>query len=132
MNFVSKAGRKKMVPFRPKKVEKDWGHEIWLANNEGEDYCGKILFIKQGCHSSMHYHIDKHETFYVLEGVLRVDMLHDKEEPDHHPFTMTCRQGESMEMERGQAHMLMAQDGDVTLIEISKFHRDEDSYRLFR
>ena len=37
-----------------------------------------------------------------------------------------------MEMERERAHMLMAADGDVTLIEISKFHRDEDSHRLYR
>jgi quercetin dioxygenase-like cupin family protein len=80
----------------------------------------------------MHYHKDKHETFYVLEGTLRVDMLRDKEKADAYPFTMTCKQGESMEMERGQAHMLMATEGDVTLIEISKFHRDEDSYRLYR
>jgi len=130
INSVLKVG--KMVPFNPKKVEKDWGHEIWLANNNKEDYCGKILFIKQGYHSSMHYHVDKHETFYVLEGVLRVDMLHDIAKPDHHPFTMTCKQGESMEMERGQAHMLRADEGDVTLIEISKFHRDEDSHRLYR
>ena len=130
INSVLKVG--KMVPFNLKKVEKDWGHEILLANNAEEDYCGKILYIKKGYHSSMHYHEDKHETFYVLEGTLRVDMLRDKEKADACPFTMTCKQGESMEMERGQAHMLMATDADVTLIEISKFHSDEDSYRLYR
>ena len=121
-----------MVPFNPKKVEKEWGYEIQLANNEKEDYCGKILFIKEGYHSSMHYHLDKHETFYVLEGVLRVDMLRDRNNPDAHPFTITAKQGESMEMEREQAHMLIAEDGDVKLIEISTFHRDEDSHRLYR
>ena len=121
-----------MVPFNPKKVNKEWGHEIWLANNEQEDYCGKILLIEEGHSSSMHYHVDKHETFYVLEGTLRVDMLRDKENPEAHPFTMTVKQGESMEMERGQAHKLVAVDRDVTLIEISKFHRDEDSHRLYK
>jgi len=120
-----------MVPFNPKKVEKRWGHEIWLANNMDEDYCGKILFIKKGHSTSMHYHIDKHETFYVLEGVLRVDMLWDRDNSEAPPFTMTCKKGESMEMERERAHKLMAEDEDVTLIEISKFHRDEDSYRVF-
>ena len=109
---------------------KGWGDELWIANNE--KYCGKILRFKKGAAFSMHYHVDKHETFYVLEGVLRVDMLQDKENPDAHPFTITCKQGESMEMERERAHMLMAADGDVTLIEISKFHRDEDSHRLYR
>jgi len=121
-----------MVPFNPKKVEKEWGYEVWLANNKDEDYCGKILFIEKGKSTSMHYHIDKHETFYVIDGTLRVDMLRDKNEPDHHPFTMTCKEGESMEMQREQAHKLIAAEGNVTLIEISKFHRDEDSHRLYR
>ena len=121
-----------MVPFNPKKVEKDWGGEIWLANNLSEDYCGKILHIKEGKSTSMHYHVDKHETFHVLEGTLRVDMLWDRDNPEAHPFTMTCKRGESMEMERNRAHKLMAEREDVTLIEISKFHKDEDSYRLWR
>ena len=30
-----------------KKVDKPWGYEIWMANNEANDYCGKILFIKK-------------------------------------------------------------------------------------
>tara|TARA_Y100000004_G_C8932074_1_gene420448 strand:+ start:972 stop:1337 length:366 start_codon:yes stop_codon:yes gene_type:complete len=121
-----------MVPFNPKKVQKTWGHEIWLANNEKEDYCGKILYIKKGHSTSMHYHENKHETFFVMSGTLRVDMLRDKNSPDAHPFTMTCMKGESMEMDRLQAHKLMATDSDVELIEISKFHRDEDSHRLYR
>lgn len=121
-----------MNPFNPKVVHKDWGYELWLANNEAEDYCGKILFIKKGHSTSMHYHIDKHETFYVLEGTLRVDMLWDRENVDAHPFTMTCKQGQSMEMERERAHKLMAEERDVKLIEISKFHRDEDSKRLYK
>ena len=121
-----------MVPFNPKKVEKEWGYEVWLANNKDEDYCGKILFIEQGKSTSMHYHVDKHETFYVIDGVLRVDMLRDKNKPEDHPFTMTCNEGESMEMEREQCHKLMATESNVTLIEISKFHRDEDSHRLYR
>ncbi len=120
-----------MVPINPKKVEKRWGHEIWLANNQVEDYCGKILFIKKGRSTSMHYHISKHETFYVLDGTLRVDMLRALDQPEAHPFTITCMKGESMEMDRSRPHKLMAVEEDVTLIEVSKFHRDEDSYRLY-
>lgn len=47
---------------KAKFVEKEWGHEIWLANNEKENYCGKILHINQGHTSSMHFHMEKHET----------------------------------------------------------------------
>ncbi len=121
-----------MVPFNTKRVKKAWGYEIWLANNKKESYCGKILFIEDGHNTSMHYHVNKHETFYVLEGTLRVDMLRDKNKPDAHPFTMTVKQGESMEMEREQAHSLIASNGDLTLLEISTFHEDSDSKRLYR
>ncbi len=121
-----------MVPYNPKTVKKDWGYEIWLANSEKEDYCGKILFIKKGKSTSMHYHLDKHETFYVLDGTLRVDMLRDREHRDAPPFSMTCQEGECMEMERGQAHKLIADGEDLTLIEISTFHKDEDSHRLWK
>ena len=46
---------------KAKLVEKDWGHEIWMANNQSENYCGKILRINQGYNSSLHFHLDKHE-----------------------------------------------------------------------
>ena len=35
----------------PKKVEKIWGYELWIHNDE--DYCGKLLvFPKEGSHFS--------------------------------------------------------------------------------
>ena len=49
---------------KAKVVEKDWGREIWMANNQEEDYCGKILQINQGYNTSLHFHLEKHETFY--------------------------------------------------------------------
>tara|TARA_Y100000310_G_C20587276_1_gene766131 strand:+ start:1032 stop:1394 length:363 start_codon:yes stop_codon:yes gene_type:complete len=120
-----------MTPMKPKKVHKEWGHELWLANNEREDYCGKILHIKEGKSTSMHYHNRKHETFYVLEGTLMVDSLVDLYKQDD-KFSITCEKGSTLEMARDKAHKLIAHEGDVTLIEISTFHRDEDSFRLWR
>ena len=38
-------------------VQKGWGKEIWLANNN--KYCGKILKFNAGSKFSMHYHVDK-------------------------------------------------------------------------
>ena len=60
-------------------VGKSWGKEEWFANNETEDYCGKVLTILKDQSTSMHYHADKHETFYVLEGTLQVDWIDTKE-----------------------------------------------------
>ena len=44
---------------KSKFVEKRWGSETWFANNEQHNYCGKILYIKKNCYSSMHYHLEK-------------------------------------------------------------------------
>ena len=120
-----------MVPFKPKKVEKPWGHEIWLANNEKENYCAKILFIEKNKSTSMHYHLQKHETMFVLEGKLMVDGLLNRHTQSY-KFSMSAKQGESMEIERGRAHKLIADGEDLTIIEASTFHKDEDSYRSFK
>jgi mannose-6-phosphate isomerase-like protein (cupin superfamily) len=48
------------------KIEKVWGfEEVWV--NEPE-YCFKILALKPGFTSSLHYHLKKKETFLVLKG----------------------------------------------------------------
>ena len=47
-------------------IPKGWGKEIIIENNEM--YCGKILVFNKGCKFSMHYHMNKDETWYVEEG----------------------------------------------------------------
>jgi len=118
-----------MVPFNPKRVEKPWGYEIWLANNEHENYCAKILFIEKNKSTSMHYHLKKHETMYVLKGTLMVDSISDRHNLGY-SFSMMAKEGESMEIERGRVHKLIAHQEDLTIIEASTFHEDEDSHRI--
>ena len=58
-----------------KRVEKTWGHELWIENNE--KYCGKLLHCEKGKWSSkgkFHYHKEKDETFYVIKGILLIDI----------------------------------------------------------
>ena len=114
---------------KAKFVEKEWGHEIWMANNEHEDYCGKILHINQGCSSSMHFHMNKHETFYVTDGTLQVILIDTEQGKQHHHFV---REGDTFEIDRGQPHQLIAYDGEVEFIEISTFHKNSDSKRIHR
>ena len=129
MSFALKAGKKKMKINKPKYVEKDWGSETWFANNLEHNYCGKILEIKKGYSTSMHFHINKHEVFYILEGILEVNWI-DTESAEEHIIYVP--QGMSMEMPQGVPHSLIASEIDVKLIEASTFHRDEDSYRLWK
>lgn len=114
---------------KPKYVEKNWGSETWFANNLSHNYCGKILQIKKGKNTSMHFHIDKHEIFYILEGGLKVNYI-DTETGD--VFTKFVPEGQCMEMPQGVPHSLIAYKTDVKLIEASTFHRDSDSYRLWK
>jgi mannose-6-phosphate isomerase-like protein (cupin superfamily) len=112
-----------------KQVDKDWGHEIWLANNEKENYCGKILYIEEGKSTSMHFHSKKHESFYILEGTLCIHIV------DTNTTKITphyIKQGERFVMDRFVPHKLEAHDGPVKFIEISTFHEDNDSYRIYR
>ena len=85
---------------KAKKVDKDWGYEIWMANNEKENYCGKILYIKFGHSTSMHFHQKKHGEVFVLDRLM--------------------------------PHRLVPKGGDVKFVEISTFHEDSDSYRVYR
>jgi len=114
---------------KPKKVKKTWGHELWLANNKEEDYCGKILHINKGCSTSMHFHSNKHETFYVLSGSLKVEMINTLigKNTDY-----LIKQGGTFEINRNEPHKLVAEKETVEFIEISTFHEDGDSYRISR
>ena len=114
---------------KAKFVEKEWGHEIWMVNNPAENYCGKILRINQGYNSSLHFHLAQHETFYVTKGSLQVDLI---DTIDGVKITKILNEGDTMPIDRGQPHQLIAYDGDVEFIEISTFHRDSDSKRIKR
>lgn len=110
-------------------VSKEWGYELWMANNER--YCGKILFMKQGRCCSLHYHEQKDEVLYVKFG--RIQMLH------YNPFTdkgykinwNEVSTGSAFHIERNRVHQMIALE-DTEIIETSTQHFDEDSFRLTR
>ena len=118
-----------MQSVEPKFVKKRWGSETWFANNELHDYCGKILDIEAGCNTSMHFHLEKHETFFVLEGTLQVDWV-ETESGD--VKTTLVKSNDCMEMPRGVPHKLIANDENVKLIEASTFHRNADSFSVWK
>ena len=109
-------------------VEKRWGYERWFANHKEENYCGKELFINQNCHTSMHFHLNKHEVFYIIEGTLRLDLIDTKIGEEK---TIFLNKEESYEVEQGQPHQLIAYQGAVKIIEASTYHEDTDSYRVY-
>ena len=49
------------------KVEKPWGHELWI-NGEHKCYAFKQIFIKSGTKTSLQYHNYKQETNVLFSG----------------------------------------------------------------
>ena len=112
----------------PKRVEKEWGYELWIHNDE--DYCGKLLvFNKEGDKFSMHYHLKKKETWFVQQGGFIFKWI-DIENGKLNSRTLV--NGESVLIERGQPHQLIALEDNSTIVEVSTEHFDEDSYRIYR
>ena len=103
-------------------VEKVWGHEEWIVNND--KYCGKKLVIKKGFRCSMHQHKIKDETFYVSEGCILLETEFDGKVENR---VMTI--GDIVHIEIGMWHRFTGLNETSAIIEFSTFHMDSDSHR---
>jgi len=101
-----------------KKVEKVWGSELWIVNNDL--YCGKLLYLKKDYRCSYHYHKLKTESFYLLKGKVKLIINHNDI-----PF----RKGDAVDIFPGMVHSFEGIE-DSIIIEISTQHFDSDSYRF--
>ena len=112
----------------PKRVEKKWGYELWIHNDY--EYCGKLLvFTKNRNRFSMHYHLQKKESWYVQEGRFQFNWLNVE---DGKLESSTLEKGQSVTIERGLPHQLIALEDNSIVFEVSTEHYDEDSYRVYR
>ena len=109
-----------------KNVDKGWGQEIWIANNE--KYCGKILKFNAKSKFSMHYHIQKEETFYVLKGHL-VLSYYDLSNANIKYHNLYC--GDVVDIPQFNPHQIEAIE-DSSILEVSTHHEDSDSYRILK
>jgi len=98
--------------------KKIWGEEKWITNTE--KYCAKILYLKKGYRCSYHYHKIKDETFYILKGVVLMEL--EKEE-----FLM--EEGSVIHIPTGAKHRFTGST-DAEILEVSTQHFEDDSYRL--
>ena len=119
----------KDLQFLPEKIDKKWGYELIRVNNKEEDYCSKILYIRAGAATSMHYHLKKHECFYVRKGTLFINTINPK--TTKHNVTV-LHEGECLEIPRGLAHQLSAdEDSPVEFDETSTYSDPDDSLRVW-
>ena len=99
---------------------KGWGSEYWIVNNEL--YCGKILHLKKGKKCSIHYHKNKDETFYILEGKIKLELFGE---------TKIMNIGDKIRLKPYTLHRFTGLE-DSKILEISTQHFDSDSYRVVK
>lgn len=100
--------------------DKYWGNIQTMVNAR---YTGKRLFFQKGQHSSLHFHCDKTETYFIHSGELLVRLRAGRGEDR----SFTLKRGDTLLIPPG----LMHQDGgiqDTVIIEVSTHDVDSDSF----
>lgn len=54
-----------------KRVDKPWGHEIWLTGDPSSIFAFKRISLKAGSKTSLQYHKFKRETNFVISGLAK-------------------------------------------------------------
>jgi len=105
-------------------VEKGWGNEFIFATND--KYCGKIMKFNAGARFSMHFHAEKDETWYVLDGRFEVIWINTK---DASKDSRILNAGDTWRNEPLFPHQLICiEEGNI--IEVSTPDSVEDNYRV--
>lgn len=108
------------------RVEKGWGYEDWLWN---EEYCGKILFFKSGKRCSWHYHPIKDEVLTLFSG--KIVLKYSKEDDLEKSEEIVMIPGMAFHVVPGIRHQMIALE-DSHMFEVSTHHEDEDSIKVIR
>lgn len=100
-------------------VKKLWGKEEIIVNNEL--YCLKKMTLNEGYQCSLHYHLEKDETFIIDSGIMNIE-VDDK--------MKTLYDGDIVRIKPNQKHRFSALTNDVVFYEVSTHDNVEDSFRL--
>lgn len=106
-------------------VVKGWGSETIFVTNDL--YCGKLLNFKKGGQFSMHFHKDKDETWYVLEGEFEVKTINTEDASIQYHTLGVGDVWRNPPMLPHQVYCLK----EGTLLEVSTPDSVEDNYRIF-
>jgi mannose-6-phosphate isomerase-like protein (cupin superfamily) len=100
--------------------EKYWGRIETILS---DDVAAKRIFVRAGDQSSLEYHVEKSESYYLHSGSLRLGLRIGRAE--NHSIVMGA--GESYDVRPGVMHMRIGLE-DTVIIEVSTRDSDSDSY----
>ena len=100
--------------------EKYWGRIETILSS---DIAGKRILVRKGGQSSLEFHVEKRETYYIHSGLLKIGLRIGRAE--NHSIVLGC--GDSYDVNPGVMHMRMALE-DTVIIEASTRDSDSDSY----
>lgn len=105
-------------------VKKGWGSElIWATNDK---YCGKLMNFNKDAKFSMHFHAEKDETWYVINGQFIVRWINTKDATLHEQLLDV---GDVWHNPPLLPHQLIC-IVQGTIIEVSTPDSIEDNYRV--
>ena len=105
-------------------VKKGWGHElIWATNDK---YCGKLMKFNKGAKFSMHFHAEKDESWYVLDGLFMIKFIETKDASMHEVMLKTGGVWRNRPL---QPHQVICLE-EGTIIEVSTPDSVQDNYRV--
>lgn len=111
---------------KKKRIDKGWGYETIWTNSDS--YCGKLLvFERAGSQFSMHFHMDKDETWLVTHGRFQLTWC-DTATATYHEVVLEY--GDSWHNPPGMPHQLKALEDNSIIFEVSTPDSAKDNYRI--
>jgi mannose-6-phosphate isomerase-like protein (cupin superfamily) len=87
----------------------------------------KILSVEKGKRGSVHFHMNKDEIFYVLQGQLDILLI-----KDGFNLVLCLVEGDCIRVRPGVVHQITGVDDTNKLLEVSTLDSASDSYRIER
>tara|TARA_R100000152_G_C6601959_1_gene58774 strand:- start:16 stop:426 length:411 start_codon:yes stop_codon:yes gene_type:complete len=118
-----KYGRQDLPPVtKPlKQIDKYWGDMKTLFENDL--YTVKRIFMKKDTQSSMEYHVNKEEAYYIESGKLKIGTRIGRAKNT----SLILEKGDVFHIPVGFMHMRIAME-DTVIIEFSTLDDDGDSH----
>ena len=123
MDNEIKYGRQELPPILSvvKEVDKYWGDMKTLFEND--QYTVKRIFMRKDTQSSMEYHIDKEESYYIESGKLKIGTRIGRAKNT----SLILNENDVFNIPVGFMHMRIALE-DTVIIEFSTLDNDGDSH----